>query len=29
MPGKTRKQVVSMFGISDCHKPKKKHKKTL
>lgn len=27
MPGKTRKQVVSMFGINDCHKPKKNTKR--
>ena len=25
---KTKKQVVSMFGINDCHKPKKNTKKT-
>jgi arginase len=26
MPTKTKKQVVSLFGINDCHKPKKNNK---
>jgi arginase len=29
MPSKTKKQAVSLFGINDCHKPKKAHKNTL
>lgn len=28
MGGKTKKQAVSMFGINDCHKPKKNTKKS-
>jgi len=27
MPGKTRKQAVSLFGINDCHKPRRNTKK--
>jgi arginase len=28
MPTKTKKQAVSLFGINDCHKPKKNNKKS-
>jgi len=29
MPLKTKKQAVSLFGINDCHSPKKSRKNTL
>jgi len=29
MVSKTKKQAVSMFGINDCHKPKKNTKKIM